>query len=705
MILNEELIQTILLPLRECGELRQRGSDEVVAECRRTGKTASLVPKVLEIGVKADVLAKTLSSVLDVPSWPLRAKPSQIDALRASRGDDITDAPEPQPSILKVDQDYVICDNQVMYVKNPLDEDLIQDLIGRHSGLRTWGVISHVQLVRLADQEDTRSRQERRASGMEAPKGQSLIRRLSGASRLDEAPADTDAQVELDDLLRMAAAMNASDVHFDPGPIEVGCRMRIDGDLNKIKKYEYRDYLPIANLIISRAKGKPGSYGAPLDGMFVFELPGPRKIKLRVMMVPVILPDREDQMPKIVLRLLGNVIEQIALAEIGIPSWASNDQYTQLQLLMERKAGLILVSGPTGSGKTTTLSAIQREMIRTHPNRVYYTIEDPVEISIASVNHVQVNLDAELSFAKGLKSFLRGDPDVIMVGEIRDMEAASQALTASITGHLVLSTIHTNSAIETAIRLIDMGCDSFIVASALKASTAQRLVKRLCQACALDVAWDDLVAGRHSILDHRDNRLMRLRYANAPRAYHDLDFFPEGHRVKIRGPGCSSCNRTGIRGRTMVSELFVLTRDIAEVISQKAPYSTVKAIAEKSGFKDLWQHAMYLVSTGAISFDDAVADIGERDMQASVERPAELAVSGQIIVPAHVRATPVSFDARLMQELIVTSEQVQEEQGFALTAEKKGELLVALYEIFRESSTQVDRGIVSRMTRLASPAL
>ncbi|XP_018024016.1 putative type II secretion system protein E [Hyalella azteca] len=353
--------------------------------------------------------------------------------------------------------------------------------------------------------------------------------------------------------------------------------------------------------------------------MFVFSLPGPRIIKLRVMMVPVVLPDREEMMPKLVLRLLGNRIEQMALTDLGIPDYERNDQITAIQLLCERKNGLILVSGPTGSGKTTTLSAVQREMLKTYPNRVYYTIEDPVEISIPNVNHVQVNQEAELTFSRGLKAFLRGDPDVIMVGEIRDMDAATQALTASITGHLVLSTIHTNSAIETAIRLIDMGCDSFIVSSALKAATAQRLVKRLCTECSMEASWDELTSGLHPVLNHRDNKLMRLRYTNAPRTYSDLDFYPDGRTVRIKGPGCSKCDG-GIKGRALVSELFLMTPNVSQAIASKQSFATVHQIAVESGFKDLWQHAMFLIRTGVISFDDAVGDIGERDVLSPSEK-------------------------------------------------------------------------------------
>lgn len=352
-----------------------------------------------------------------------------------------------------------------------------------------------------------------------------------------------------------------------------------------------------------------------------FELASKRRIKLRIEMTPGTLATNESVQEKFTIRLLGNRIEQMNLSDLGIPDMHENPQMLKLRQYSDRKNGLILVTGPTGSGKTVTLSAIQADLLRRYPQRQYYTIEDPVEISLHGVTHVQVNEDAQLTFQRGLKSFLRGDPDVILVGEIRTFEVANLALEASMTGHLVFSTLHTNSAIRTVTRLTNMGCDPYIVADALKMVTAQRLAKKVCTRCSPKVPWGHLVSGEHESLNRPDNQLLKMKLEMAKQLYGDLDFYPlDSSEVRIRGNGrtkegdvCPSCNGQGYRGRTVISELFEVTPTIEDLINARASSSRILKQALREGFKEMWQHAMYLIRGGMLTFEDADSALGGRD--------------------------------------------------------------------------------------------
>lgn len=588
-------IEAILTRLRESEDLHARGQDAAREEVQRGG-ISKLVPKLIDLSCNSDRVAAAISREMDMVLYPFNDLPSKVD---------YSNLPE-VPAKVEIGADWLLCSNGIVYFTNPFDQELLNrqldELQGQYLNI---GVISRSKLIGQTDHSDDVGAQP------------------GAVTQIDNA-----ARAKVDELIRMAAKRNASDIHFEPQVADVLVRFRVDGDLTTIERLTHPDYENVANVLLMRgSKGTPGSFGQALDSMFVFPMPGNRKIKLRVGMVPVVLPEREELSPKFTLRLLGNRIDQIALNELGIPNTQQNDQLTKLKLLAERKHGLILVSGPTGSGKTTTLSAMQVEMRRIYPNRCYYTVEDPVEISIQGVNHVQVNPEADLTFSRAVKAFLRGDPDVIMVGEIRDVEVANQALTASVTGHLVLSTIHTNSAIECVLRLIDMGCDRFTVASALKASTSQRLVKKLCPQCSIEVDWNSLCDGSAEMLQARDNQLMKLRYSKAPETYADLDFYPKGAGAKVRvanPTGCPNCDR-GYRGRMLVSELFVVSGVNADLIARGASLPAIKAQAVAEGFKEIWQHAMWMIASGFTSFDEVINSIGERESSASSnEQPSKL---------------------------------------------------------------------------------
>lgn len=574
--------------LLEWGNLRMRGEEEVVREVAQNDERA-LVPKLLDLNVNSEAIAKACSISLGVPCYP-------FDKI-AGEGSQIPDL----PATLEAHANWVFCANKICYVLNPLDQDVLQLVLDKFTskGIIDCGVISKARLLEIV-------------GGATAV----LPETAPLTSQKGKFEHDLTMVRQIEEIIREAAQINASDIHFEARVgNHVQVRMRVDGDLRVMNRITHKVYEQWANIILSRCtKGKPGTFIEPLDDMFVFELPGPRKIKLRVSMFPVVLPETEQQLPKFTLRLLGNRLEQIQIDHLGIAEYQGNDQLTRIRMLCERKNGLILVSGPTGSGKTTTLSAILSEMLNIYPNREYYTIEDPVEISINGVNHVQVNPEAQLTFARAVKGFLRADPDVIMVGEIRDKEVAVQALTASITGHLVMSTIHTNSAIESINRLIDIGCDRYTVANALKAATAQRLAKKLCPHCCIPARWGDLVDGTHAIFQQKENKLLRLRYSNAPSLYKDLDDYPPlDHMVNIASPaGCQKCDK-GYKGRVLVTELLEISPKIQDMIARNESLAIIKAQAVKENFKELWQHCMTMIYQGITSFDEMVSSIGERE--------------------------------------------------------------------------------------------
>jgi len=597
-----EKCRRIVEILIDRGQLHSRSEKLIEDEFRLHG-AASVIPKLLECRVRSDVVAIAVAGIIHKACYPWSQPLSSVDDYFEPRkeGDESTIAvviPKPlPPETESVGQGWLIGVNRVAYVVNVFDRALIEKLTDDYAAvISEWGVISAADL----------------AAARQAAEEKNIEQSTSATA----GSIDKMAENDVNDIIRLAAKSNASDIHFEPHESDTLLRMRVDGDLRDIKRFDHDTYRRYANSILVRcAKGQPGTYIAALDDMFVFELPGGRKIKLRVAMVPTVVQGQQEVFPKLTIRLLGNVIEQISLVDLGIPNTQRNGQLRKIRLLCERKNGLILVSGPTGSGKTTTLSAVQGEMLKLYRNRAYYTVEDPNEISIPGVNHVQVNIEAGLTFARAIKSFLRSDPDVIMVGEIRDKEVADQALTASVTGHLVLSTIHTNSAPECILRLVDMGCDRHIVASALKAATAQRLAKKVCPHCSQEVKWGSLVDGSHPMMQERESELQRLRYSSAPERYSDLVDYPsDDDMVRVANKrGCRECTN-GYKGRMLISELLEISPRLTDMIAGHQSMTAIRTMARKEGFMELWEHGFTAIRTGKSTFDEMLAALGERDM-------------------------------------------------------------------------------------------
>ena len=386
--------------------------------------------------------------------------------------------------------------------------------------------------------------------------------------------ADDDAQAApairlVNSILERAAAENASDIHIEPRASGLIIRMRIDGVLHEILTVPQE----LQNSIISRIKIMSemdiSERRIPQDGRANLRLQS-RDIDLRVSTLPT------NYGEKIVIRFLeksGNILKA---SSIGL----QGQHLADFRSLIQNPNGVILISGPTGSGKSTTMYTMISELNTEFVNLV--TLEDPIEYNIDGVNQVQINEKVGMTFASGLRSILRQDPDIIAVGEIRDGETAEIAMRAAITGHLVLSTIHTNSALATIDRLIDIGCEPFLIASALKGVIAQRLVRRICPHCRKEYTpTEEELAILH--LDENPNKPTRF----------------------YRGTGCPDCLNTGFRGRIGVFEIAMITPEIKQILRRKGTSEEITDAAYRAGFAPMLEHCRQLVLNGVTSVSEA----------------------------------------------------------------------------------------------------
>ncbi|TKB82263.1 MAG: type II secretion system protein GspE [Nitrospira sp.] len=403
------------------------------------------------------------------------------------------------------------------------------------------------------------------------------------ATALDEPQDLLDATDEapiirlVNSLLFQAAKQRASDIHFESYEKGLVVRYRIDGVLYPVLSPPKR----LQSSIIARLKIMAGLNIAekrlPQDGRFGIRTSG-RDVDLRVSVLPTSHGER------IVLRLLEKQNRLLNLADIGL----SPDNLAVMQQLIHLSHGIILVTGPTGSGKTTTLYAALSQI--NAPDLNIITIEDPVEYQLQGISQMQVNPKINLTFAAGLRSILRQDPDVIMIGEIRDRETAEIAIHASLTGHLVFSTLHTNDAAGAATRLIDMGIEPFLVASSVVAIVAQRLVRQVCAAC-------------------------RRPYQPSPEELARLGLSTGGERPTFsRGLGCPSCSQTGYRGRSGIYELLIVDDEIRRLIGIKGDSTSVKQTAVAKGMRTLKEEGAAKVMAG-LSTTEEVMRITQQEVE------------------------------------------------------------------------------------------
>jgi general secretion pathway protein E len=383
-------------------------------------------------------------------------------------------------------------------------------------------------------------------------------------------------------LLFNAVKERASDIHIEPGEKEVMVRYRIDGELYETRRAA-RQFMPS---IISRVKIMAGLNIAekrlPQDGRIRRKIAG-KDIDMRVATVPTV-----KQGERITIRLLDRESVLHDLADIGF----GDDHLRQMDDLIHRPHGILLVTGPTGSGKTTTLYACLAKI--NSPDLNILTIEDPVEYQLDGISQTAVNDKIDLTFAAGLRSFLRHDPDVIMVGEIRDLPTAEIAIQASLTGHLVLSTIHTNDAAGAITRLVDLGVQPFLVASSLMALLAQRLVRRVCMDCRepYTPSDEDLLSIGIDPGDFASGAARRVKFKG-------ITALPaEGTLFRAREGGCSTCLGAGYKGRTAIYELLIIDEKIRQLAIKNVDAQTLKVTAVSSGMRTLREDGAQKVLAG-----------------------------------------------------------------------------------------------------------
>lgn len=357
----------------------------------------------------------------------------------------------------------------------------------------------------------------------------------------------------LEQLLFFASYSRASDLHLEPTEKELVVRMRVDGLLHEMFRWPLQLHAPLIARIKILGRMRIDEHLRPQDARFTFERDQVR-MAVRVSMVPALYGQ------KCVLRLLPtDAVQQMSIDQLGLSVEAAQ----KLAAGLRHAHGLILVTGPTGAGKTTTLYTLLNALRERAVN--ISTIEDPVEYHIPGVTQIHVNADVGLSFANGLRSILRQDPDVIMVGEIRDQETAAIAVNAALTGHLVLSSLHTNSAAAAITRLQDLGIEPYLIASTLRLVVNQRLVRRVCPDCQRQERIPQLPGG---VAQPHDAQPVTI----------------------VRGQGCPSCHRTGYQGRTGLFELLSVNENIQQRIQERAAAADIERQAVADGMTTLRQH-------------------------------------------------------------------------------------------------------------------
>jgi general secretion pathway protein E/type IV pilus assembly protein PilB len=439
-------------------------------------------------------------------------------------------------------------------------EEDIQSAIGRYYGSKDDSVSKMIQDITEGDVEIGK------------------LEQVGGGDEGAVVEADAPIIKLVNTIIVDAFKMRASDIHLEPMSAKFRVRYRIDGVLHEMKSPPKR----LQGAIISRLKIQSNMSIAekriPQDGRIQASVGG-KTIDLRVSCLPT------NHGESIVMRILDKEGLRLGLPELG---FFTDDQQT-FERLIALPDGILLVTGPTGSGKTTTLYSCLNFINR--PDRKIITVEDPVEYQLAGINQVQVSETIGFTFAAALRSMLRQAPNVIMLGEIRDLETATIAINASLTGHLVFSTLHTNDAPGAVTRLIDIGVKPFLVASSTRALMAQRLVRKVCKKCATPYMPTET----------------ELRSLN-------IDPNNVGNATFLKGKGCDNCSKTGYRGRFGIFEVFVLDDESRKLIYDKVPTSVLRARAREIGMRTLREDGARKVLAGLTSPEEVIrATVGDSD--------------------------------------------------------------------------------------------
>jgi type IV pilus assembly protein PilB len=394
---------------------------------------------------------------------------------------------------------------------------------------------------------------------------------------LGDAMSDNKVVELLNHLLMQAIADKASDIHMEPFEAEFKVRYRIDGVLYEMLPVPKPLAMPLVSRVKVLAKLNISERRLPQDGRVEMALPS-GQVDLRVAVLPTMFGE------SVVLRVLDRSNVQLSLDRIGL----RDDDLEHVRTLINKPNGIVIVTGPTGSGKTTTLYAALNEL--NQPDTKILTAEDPVEYDIEGLIQCQVNHEQELSFAKLLRSFLRQDPDIILVGEVRDLETAQISIQASLTGHLVFTTLHTNDAPSSIARLTDLGVESFLLTATLEAIIAQRLARRICTGCK-----EEFMPSEEQLME------LALRPQDV------------GGRTFFRGRGCERCNKSGYKGRLAIFEIMGMNDDMREIIMSQGSTAVLRHAARKYGMRTLRECGLLSIYDGQTTIDEVVRETLSED--------------------------------------------------------------------------------------------
>ncbi len=447
-------------------------------------------------------------------------------------------------------------------MKDPLNYEAVDDV-----GLLTGREVK----IAISPQKDITNAIDRYYSNEGAKKAVEDLSKefammdLSGlAEMVDSQVANAPVVRLVNSIILQAVKSGASDIHIEPEEKDMRVRFRIDGELNEVMRSANMAHPAIVTRIKIIGKMDIAEKRIPQDGRVEVVIDD-RTVDMRISILPTVHGE------KVVIRILGGQSQALTRDQLGL----SPGNFVLFDNIIKSPNGIILVSGPTGSGKTTTLYTVLAELNRPEMNII--TVEDPVEYKLAGINQVQVNAKAGMTFVSGLRSILRQDPDIIMIGEIRDSETAQIAIRASITGHLVLSTIHTNDAPSSVARLVDMGIEPYLVSSSVVGVVAQRLVRKICPHCKVSYRPD-----------HAEMMMLKLKEP----------------RPLYRGEGCNYCNGTGFKGRSPIHEIMVVNREIRELIDRRATTDQLRQMAARFGTKSLRESCMELVLEGVTTVSE-----------------------------------------------------------------------------------------------------
>lgn len=378
----------------------------------------------------------------------------------------------------------------------------------------------------------------------------------------------------VDEIIKDALAYKASDIHFEPHGSEVVVRFRVDGTLREAGRVPKENYENVLNRIKVESGMRIDEHLSSQDGAIRRQL-GEHMADMRVSLVPTVEGE------KVVMRVLGSYVQSFTFADVGL-----EDQHRQLiERSIAKPFGMILTVGPTGSGKTTTLYSLLK--LLNHPDVNITTIEDPVEYKMAGINQIQVREASNMTFAKGLRSIVRQDPDIILVGEIRDRETAEISVNAALTGHLLLSTFHANDAATAMPRLVEMGIEPFLLASTLEIIIAQRLVRKICNSCRYSTSVTDAT---------KDIQLP---------GFDAKSYFGPGDTL-YAGKGCNVCSSSGFNGRIALFEIIEVTPEMQELLLHEPSNQQIEALARQQGSRAMFDDGIAKVKRGMTTLSEVL---------------------------------------------------------------------------------------------------